>query len=251
MTAPVQLAPGLAAALLLGTFVPILAQQAPSTAASAPITEQEKDRQLRGPAPEDEYLSSLTPDARAKSGFEVLSEGGESPFGMATALLEEISPTRRMSEEQKLRSVLSKIRVSGRMGEDGSYRVLLGPMLVGVGDVLQPIFVNQVERLKVQSISDRGVVLEFVEKEQTAEPRTIGLPYDLRPRADSLLAGELFLKMIPLNGQGDPVLPPLVLPSVENVMTGIEQGNMQSLVERPVELMNAPALRESNEAAEE
>lgn len=210
--------------------------------------EQETERDLRGPSLDETYLSSLTPQARAEAGFVDVRDDELSPFGMVSAALGQlVGPARPPTEEEKIRRVLRSLRVGGLSGLPGSYRVLLGPLSLGEGDQLPRLFANQAENLRVQSVSTREVVLQFVEADEGEEPRTIALSFDLSPGVDPLLVGEMFLKVVPVDGEGNVALPPRMPASVDAVMQGMRGQDWQSLVDRSTELMDAPAVLDSNE----
>jgi hypothetical protein len=237
------------AALAIWLIGPAAGQRPASSPAASGVTpEQEKERDLRGPSIDETYLSSLTPQAREAAGFVDIREGELNPFGMVSAALSQlVGPARPPTEEEKIRRVLRNLRVGGLSGQPGAYRVLLGPLSLGVGDEVPRLFVNQAEELRVQEISPREVVLQFVEKDGGAEPRTIALPFDLSPAVDPLLVGEMFLKLVPFDNEGNAVLPPRLPLPVDEVLQGIRGQDMQSLVDRSTELMDAPAVLDSNE----
>lgn len=220
-------------------------QPAPGAAKQA-VAEREKQRDLRGPAINDAALSSLTPQARESSGFVDVEEKGPSPFGMEAAKPDRAAPARPLTEEEKIRNVLRNMRVAGRAGSPGNYRVLLGTIPLTAGGEVPRLFANQAETLRVQSITEREIVLEFADNDESAPARTINLSYDLSPQADPLLAGEVFLKLVPLDGEGTVKLAPASSASAEALLQEVRDQDLQSLVDRPIELFDAPAVLESN-----
>lgn len=188
--------------------------------------------------------SALTPEAREP--LEV-QESEKNPFGMVTKVADQMVPAQPVTEEIKIRQVLSNLRVSGLSGSSDGARVMLGSLSLGVGDELPRLFAGQVERLVVKSITDRGVVLVFVEPEASRKERSIGLPIDLKPRVDSLLVGEAFIKLVPLDGEGTPVLPPLEHGAVQKSLEAARAQDLRSMVERQTELLNAPAVPASSD----
>lgn len=192
--------------------------------------------------------SSFTPESRME---EEVGEEEMSPFGDTVSGKPGITIKQPITEEKRIRNVLSSMRVSGLSGSPGSYRALVGPMMVVEGDMLPRLFAGQMEKLKVLDISERAVVLEFVDTGESKSSRTIGLPVALSPRVDSLLPGELFLKLVPLSSEGLPMVQPQKNESAEAVAQAIEQQQLQSLVDRPTELLNAPATEPKTDEQEQ
>jgi hypothetical protein len=197
--------------------------------------------------------SAMEPEKREPA--EVL-DGERNPFGLVSLPPTEIEETETIqaeTEEMRLRRILGNMRVSGAGGTTGSYSVLLGPMKIRAGDRLPKLFADQAEILTVTSISDREIVLAFEEKDPNIPPRTIGLGYDLRPRPQSLLPGEIFRKLVPFTAKGAPDLKPLEVPAVKSIAEGAEDAGLQGLTERSFELMGEPEFRadeQKTEAAE-
>jgi hypothetical protein len=117
------------------------------------------------------------------------------------------------------------------------------------GDTLPKLFVDQAEVLRVQSIGEREIILAFEEKAPGLPARTIGLSYDLTPRPQSLLSGELFKKLVPFTPKGSPDLKPLEVPAVKAIAEGAEKSGLQGLTERSHELMGEASPRSSDESA--
>jgi len=190
--------------------------------------------------------SALEPEKREPT--KVL-EGERNPFGLVSvppAEVEETESIQAETEEMRLRRILGNMRVSGVVGAEGSYRVLLGPMQLQEGQRLPKLFADQAEVLVVTKISEREVVLSFEEKDPSVPPRSIGLGYDLRARPQSLLPGEMFRKLVPFTAKGAPGLKPLEVPAVQVIAEGAEAAGLQGLTERTFELMGEPEFR-SNE----
>lgn len=233
-----------AALLISAVFLGTAPDGAGQTAASA---EPEAAATPQGPADlrvPDLDRSFITPDSRD---YTAIKEDEINPFGMVTMMLDQMVKTETVTEEKRLRQILTGMRVSGIGGSEESMSAQVGSVLVRQGDLLPRLFAGQAEKLRVRSISDRGVVLEFIERNNNKEPRTIGLPVDLRPRVDSFLAGEAFLKVIPLDADGAVLLPPLELDAAKAALQAAEQQDFRSLVERRTELLNAPAVPKSDE----
>lgn len=235
-------------AVTLGPGGSVRAQTPPAPAPTPLTPEMQKQKDLRGPSMSESELSTLTPEAREKTDFVDVKEAEVSPFSMVAKLIDEFAPARpTATEEQKIRRVLSGMRVSGLAGSSDRRRVLIGSMTAAEGDPLPPLFYNQAEQLKVFSISERAVVLEFIEKQREGEPRRIELPFDLSARVDSLLPGEAFVKIVPVDGDGGVKLPPKMLEPVKAALKATQNQDLQSMVDRPIELLNAPAVLQTDE----
>lgn len=193
--------------------------------------------------------SALEPERREPA---VVREGERNPFGLVSVPAEEPGEAalETETEENRLRRILGSMRVSGLSGSPGSYRVVLGGMQIKEGERLPKMFADQAEILRVTSITDREIKLSFEEKDPSLPPRTIGIGYDLRPRPQSLLPGELFGKLVPFGPGGVPTLESLEVPAVTAVTEGAEAGRLQGLTERSFQLMGEPDFRSEDEPAE-
>lgn len=230
--------PSFVACLLLALAGTAFAQQRELTPA------EEKARDMRMP---DLDRSALEPEKREPA---EVGSGERNPFGLVALPPEEVEETEIIqteTEEMRLRRILGNMRVSGVSGSPGSYRVVIGSMHLQRGDSVPKLFANQAEKLRVTSITDREIVFSFEEKDSSMPARSIGVSYDLQPRPESLLAGEVFQKLVPFSAKGALDLKPLELPAVKAISEGAEAGNLQGLVERSFELMGEPAHRPDDE----
>lgn len=229
-------------AILYAVAVPAGAQERELTPA------EQKAADLRLP---DLDRSALEPEKRTPA---TVLEGERNPFGLVSVPAPEaveIEPIAAETEEMRLRRILGNLRVSGLTGSPGSYRILLGSLQLGEGDEVPKLFADQGEVLRVQSITEREMVLVFEEKNPELPPRTIGLGFDLTPRPASLLVGDLFRKLVPFTAKGAPDLKPLELPSVQAVVDGAEAAGLQSMTERSFELMGEASYRKKPDEAPE
>jgi hypothetical protein len=232
--------------VLLGSLMLAAGQQ------SLLSPEDQKAADLRLP---DLDRSALEPEAREP--IEV-NEDERNPFGLVGAPDAVEGPARPLieTEEQKLRRILSTMRVSGFSGGEGSYRVLLGSLALREGEMLPRLFADQAEVLRVVAITEREVTLAFVEDQMDRPARTIGLGIDLKPQVQSLMTGEVFRKLVPFNAAGEPSVPPLSSVAVQRYLESAEKSGLQSLIERDVEFMGdaaakAPEKKGPNEKAPE
>lgn len=194
--------------------------------------------------------SALEPEKREPA---KVDEGERNPFGLVSLPPTEVEETETIAaetEEMRLRRILGNMRVSGAGGTAGSHSVLLGPMRIKTGDRLPKLFADQAEILTVTSITDREIILSFEEKDTAVPPRTIGLSYDLRPRPQSLLPGELFREVVPFTSKGAPDLKPLEMPAAKAVAEGAKAAEAQGLTERTFKLMGEPEFRADEKKTE-
>jgi hypothetical protein len=231
----------------LAAVANVAAQDGGSSTPAKLTPAEEKAADMRLP-PLDR--SALEPEKRTPT--EVPSNE-RNPFGLLAAPEPEekkIEEVKAETEEMKLRRVLGNMRVGGRSGEPGDYRVLLGSMLLQSGDTVPKLFANQAEVLRVQEINDRQVVLTFVEKKQDLPPRTIGLAIDLEPRVRSLLPGELFTNSVNFDAKGAPKMDSVMTDSVQGIIDQMSGTNATSsidaLLERPRALLG-DSLPQKNE----
>jgi hypothetical protein len=230
-------------ALLLALLVltnPALAQERELTPA------EQKAADMRIPELD---RSAMAPERREPA---TVVEGERNPFGLVSLPPEEVQEVEQIAsetEEMRIRRILANMRISGVSGSPGSYRVVLGSMQLKDGEVLPKLFADQAEVLRVQSIGEREIILAFEEKVTGLPARTIGLGYDLTPRPQSLLSGELFKKLVPFTPKGAPDLKPLEVPAVKAIAEGAEKSGLQGLTERSHELMGEASPRSSDESA--
>ncbi len=191
-----------------------------------PLTpEQEKRADMRLPELD---RSALEPDKRLPV---TLREGERIPFGLLSVPPPEEEETivvEAETEEMKIRRILGNMRVTGRAGVPGAYRVQLGMIQLQEGEVLPRLFANQGEDLRVDKITERQIIFNFIERQQANEatPRSIGLGYDLsikRDRVRSLLPGEVFAQAISFDQKGAPNAKPLASQAVDDFLKQVEE----------------------------
>jgi len=230
-------------ALVLCTSWRLPAQVTPG----AMTPEEEKAADMRMPEID---RSGLLPKLRQP--VEVGAEE-RNPFAVATKAFERMTGVVTDTERDRIEKLLRALRVSGVSESGAGRRVLMGPLSLGEGQEVPTLFADQVDRLVVKSITDREVVLEFLNSDATKRGRPLTLPIDLDsgPGAvRSLLVGEAFRKLVPMDEDGTVTLPPLQSSGVQAVVQGAEAQELKGLVERPTELLDAPAEVSSNEVAE-
>jgi len=192
--------------------------------------------------------TALEPERREPATVE---PGERNPFGLVSVPereAKEIEPLAVETEEMRIRRILGNMRVSGLSGSSGAYRVLIGSVQLGVGDEVPRLFADQGEVLRVKSISEREMVLVFNEKDPNLPPRSIQLGFELQPRPRSLLAGELFRKLVPFDKKGARALKPLEIPAVQAIVDGAEAAGLQSMTDRTYQLMGEPSYRREPDA---
>ena len=93
------------------------------------------------------------------------------------------------SEENSVREVLMSLPVNGiSVDPRGGKRVMLGPMRLERGMLVPDVFAQQGVHLRVNSVSDTALELVWVEKKNTGlPPRTLIIPFNVRPRVKTLL----------------------------------------------------------------
>lgn len=187
--------------------------------------EQQKALDMRMP---DLDRSALEPQKRTP--VEVAGDE-RNPFGLLSVpppTEEEEVKIEVETEEMKIRRILGNMRVAGVSGSPGSYRVMLGSMQLAKGDMVPRLFANQAERLRVEDITERQVILTFVERKQQQDlpPRSIGLGIDLAPRVRSLLPGEVFTNVIQFDPKGAQAMEPLKTEAVESIVEEIKTNQL-------------------------
>jgi hypothetical protein len=210
--------------------------------------EEEKRAALRMP---DLDRTALEPGRRQPKD---VKPGARNPFGLLAVPPPEEEETevkiKVETEEMKIRRILGNMRVAGLAGEPGNYRVMVGSMKLAKGDTVPRLFANQSEVLRVEDITDRQIVLSFVERKQQNDlpPRTMGLGIDLAPRVRSLLPGEVFTSVIKFDEKGAQAMEPLRTEAVESIVQTIEKDNLtEALTDHRRALLGESTERRANE----
>lgn len=97
-------------------------------------------------------------------------------------------------EEQKIRTFFTDISIQGITRSQDGYKVLMGGMILEVGDMVPPVVANQTERLQVTKIDEESIEVSWVEDEakNARSPQTRILRKDLnvvRPGVKTLPPG--------------------------------------------------------------
>lgn len=208
--------PSILAATLLSA-VAAMAQNPPLT------PEEEKKADLRLPALD---RSALEPGDRIHT--EVPLEE-RNPFGVLSVpepAEEDRIEIKVESEEDKIKRVLTNMKVGGLSGVPGTYRVLLGPMALAKGDRLPQIFHNQREQLVVHEIVDGKITLRFVEA-GNRPPRMFDISFirglsmineDGSHRARALMPGDLYTGVVKFDEAGQIAMQQIPTLSAQGLM---------------------------------
>ena len=236
--------------LVRGTALAVLVQPLASPAQEAPgvmTPEEEKAADMRMPELD---RSGLLPTLRKPIEVE---PGERNPFAVATKAFERMTGIVTDRGRDRIEKLLRAVRVSGVSESPGGRRVLLGPFSLAEGQELPRLFADQVDRVRVKTIAEKEVVLEFIESDPSKSGLPLSLPIglDSGPAAvRSLLVGEVFRSVVPVDENGEVALPALRSAGAQAVLDGAEAQDLQGLVNRPAELLDAPAEISSNEGEE-
>lgn len=179
--------------------------------------------------------SSMLPDGREKTDVQ---QNERNPF--AQQIIPEAAPTTQpagTSEEARLRKILRALKVSGASGSGESRRVLLGSVIIKPGETLPQLLENQSEQLRVVSVDDRTIRLEFIERDPSIDARQIIIPISVKPAVSALMYGDAFESITKMSPQGLPTVPPLTNPGVEDFKKGSTDADLKNMSDRDVELM--------------
>jgi hypothetical protein len=131
-------------------------QEAPTAAVS------EQSIRLIGPLPEDKIA-------------ETLKKGERNPF--AERAVTQINQEDGESEDAKLRSILSRLPISGAIKDrDGRFKVLIGRRLLAEGDKMPWLLEGQTSLLRVSKVTDKLVEISWVEDQAGVTPRKVTRP---------------------------------------------------------------------------
>lgn len=174
-----------------------------------------------------------------------LRAGERNPFGQAALpVMEQTDTSITETEELRLRKILGSIKVGGEVSSKNGRALLLGSLILREGDRLPSIIAGQSEVLTVTKISPAEAVLSFTELDKSTEARTIRIPLDIEPKVTSLLYGEAVKSLIPTGKDGRSSLEKIKLESVDNLLKGAKDSDLQSIANREFEMMgeqNVPA----------
>jgi hypothetical protein len=94
------------------------------------------------------------------------------------------------SEENRIRRALRKLAVVGRTrASGGSWKVMLGDLILETGKYVPPVIPGQTEVLRVKEITDSSAELVWIDKSGEPEARSLSIPIDLTPRVRTVLVG--------------------------------------------------------------
>jgi len=135
-----------------------------------------------GILPQDKKAIEVSPDE-------------SNPFAIVQAVKpDEDSFVDSTLEEQKIRTFFSDITIQGITRSQYGYKVLMGGMILEVGDMVPPVVPNQTERLQVTKIDEESIEVSWVEDEDknARSPQTRILRKDLnvvRPGVKTMTPG--------------------------------------------------------------
>lgn len=236
--------------LFRGAVLAVAAQPLASAAQEVPAAltpAEEKAADMRMPELD---RSGLLPTLRKPIEVE---PGERNPFAVATKALERMTGIVTDTGRDRIEKLLRAVRVSGVSESPDGRRVLLGPFALAEGQELPRLFADQVDRVRVKTIAEKEVVLEFIESDPSKSGSPLSLPIGLDSgpaSVRSLLVGEVFRSVVPLDEDGGVALPALPSGGAQAVLEGAEAQDLQGLVSRPSQLLDAPAEISSNEGEE-
>ncbi|TSA37389.1 MAG: hypothetical protein D4R65_00915 [Verrucomicrobiaceae bacterium] len=130
--------------------------------------------------------SLLYPDTR-----KVLDVRANERNPFAQQITDSPGPTQEgVSEDARLRRILRAMKIGGVSGTPGHRQLLLGSLILKPGVVLPPLISNQAEVLRVVSVDDSSITLEFVEKDPASDARKILLTFGIKPEVRQFMYGE-------------------------------------------------------------
>jgi len=166
--------------------------------------------------------------------FTELREGERNPFGQQISVQPQIVEESE-SEEARLRRIVSSVKISGVSESAGKKRVLLGSMILQVGDILPPLIRGQQESLRVSSIDSERILLAFVERDPGIESRQITIPLEMTPRVNQFLYGEAVEKLMNPDASADGSEIPVA--GVDEFFKGSSDASLQNVTNRKFQMM--------------
>ena len=117
------------------------------------------------------------------------------------------NPQEGATEEARLRRILQTMKIGGVSGNSDQKQVLLGPLILKPGNALPQIIKNQSEVIRVVSVSDNLVVLEFVSKDLSASARELYIPFGINPEVRQFMYGDAVEEVVKAGVAPQPNLP--------------------------------------------
>ncbi len=95
------------------------------------------------------------------------------------------------SEESQILAVLNRLDVVGRTRTGDGWKVLLGDLILETGTTLPPVIIGQTQTLRVASIFDQMLEIEWVGMlDSNGQPKRVYIPISLTPDVIPALAGQ-------------------------------------------------------------
>ena len=94
------------------------------------------------------------------------------------------------TEEARLRRILQTMKIGGVSGNSDQKQALLGPLILKPGNTLPKIIKNQIEEIRVVSVSDNLVVLEFLKQDPSSATRELYIPFGINPEVRQFMSGD-------------------------------------------------------------
>ena len=187
---------------------------------------------------------SLYPDGRQR---EELRPNERNPFIQAIPP-EAVTtkPEEGATEEARLRRILRAMKIGGVSKGPDNKHVLLGSMILKPGKTLPQILNNQIEVLRVLSVNDNAVVLEFVEKDPSVSTRQLFLPFSIKPEVTQMMVGEAFEELTKVGPSGKISAPPLTNAGVDDFLKGSREADLRNVADRDVKMMGVPTNAENS-----
>ena len=171
----------------------------------------------------------------------ILQPGTRNPFGQVVTAQEPTAIEATETEETRLRRIIGYLKVGGLSGSSDNLRILLGSLILKPGDTLPPLVKDQQEILKVKSITKEEVFLTFFDKETTAEPRLIRIPFKTASRVAQMLYGEAVESLVKSTK-------PIQHPGVQSFIEGSNGAELLNITQRKIEMMGVPKDAEQSKA---
>ncbi|MEI6340259.1 MAG: hypothetical protein WCQ57_17035 [Verrucomicrobiota bacterium] len=122
------------------------------------------------------------------------------------------------------------MKIGGVSKGSGDKKALLGSLILKPGNTLPPILNNQIETLRVLSVGDASVVLEFVEKAATVASRKIVLLFGIKREVRQFMSGEAVEELITAGVPEPPKLGKAAYPGdpqARSILTNIQEAEQK------------------------
>lgn len=120
----------------------------------------------------------------------IVSPEEPNPFAKRAGTRQRLQLEQAETEEIRIKNLIAEMPIGGISGEGEEFRILIGSLMVEVGDEVPALVPAQSERLIVTHLTPQVIGFAFLEQDGKPGNRTFLRGYSLKPRVRYLLPSE-------------------------------------------------------------